>query len=88
MPAVSFIKAPDYQQGHPQSSDPLTEQTFLVEIINKIQRLPQWNNSAIILTWDDSGGWYDHVMPPTISKSNDPKKKNFMDLLFYVTLIL
>lgn len=72
MPAVSFIKAPDYQQGHPKYSDPLAEQTFLVETINKIQRLPQWNNTAIILTWDDSGGWYDHVMPPIVSPSDDP----------------
>ncbi|MGC2571880.1 MAG: alkaline phosphatase family protein [Candidatus Nitrosopolaris sp.] len=83
MPAVSFIKAPDYQQGHPQSSDPLAEQTFLVETINKIQRLPQWSNTAIMVTWDDSGGWYDHVMPPTISKSNDPKN----DALYGPTIL-
>lgn len=83
MPAVSFIKAPDYQQGHPKYSDPLAEQTFLVETINKIQRLPQWNNTAIILTWDDSGGWYDHVMPPIVSKSDDPKN----DALYGPTIL-
>jgi phospholipase C len=73
MPGVSFIKAPDYQQGHPKYSDPLAEQTFLVNTINKIQGLPQWRNTAIILTWDDSGGLYDQVMPPIVSKSDDPK---------------
>jgi phospholipase C len=72
LPAVSYFKAATYQQGHPKSSDPLAEQTFLVNTINAIQKLPQWSNTAIILTWDDSGGWYDHVMPPIVSPSDDP----------------
>jgi phospholipase C len=72
LPAVSYIKAATYQQGHPKSSDPLVEQTFLVNTINNIQKLPQWSNTAIILTWDDSGGWYDHMMPPIVSPSDDP----------------
>jgi phospholipase C len=71
LPAISFIKAGSYQQGHPVSSGPLDEQLFLVNTINKIQNLPQWNNTAIIITYDDSGGWYDHVMPPIISQSSD-----------------
>jgi phospholipase C len=71
LPAVSFIKAGTYQQGHPVSSGPLDDQFFLVNTINKIQKLPQWNNTAVIITYDDSGGWYDHVMPPVLSQSND-----------------
>ena len=73
MPDVSFIKAPTYQDGHPGISDPLEEQKFLVNTINGIEQSKQWPDTAIILTWDDSGGFYDHVMPPIISKSNDPK---------------
>ncbi len=73
MPDVSFIKAPTYQDGHPGISNPLAEQTFLVNTINSIEKSKQWPNTAIILTWDDSGGFYDHLMPPIISKSNDPK---------------
>ena len=73
LPAVSFIKAPTYLQGHPSSSDPITEQKFLVDTISRIQNSPYWKNSAIILTWDDSGGWYDHVMPSIVNPSNDPK---------------
>ncbi len=72
LPSVSFIKAATYQQGHPALSNPLDEQTFLVNTINRLQRLPQWNTTAIIVTYDDSGGWYDHVMPPIVSQSNDP----------------
>jgi phospholipase C len=71
LPAVSFIKAGSYQQGHPVSSGPLDEQLFLINTINQIQNLPQWNDTAVIITYDDSGGWYDHVMPPIVSQSSD-----------------
>ena len=72
LPAISFIKAATYQDGHPEISDPLEEQTFLVNTINHLERLPDWNSTAVIITWDDSDGWYDHVMPPIINQSNDP----------------
>lgn len=38
-----------------------------------MQKTPQWNTTAIMIAYDDPGGWYDHVMPPIISQSNDPK---------------
>ena len=41
--------------------------------MNHIQKLPEWNDTAIIITYDDSDGWYDHVMPPIVSQSDDPK---------------
>jgi phospholipase C len=72
LPAVSFLKAPAYQDGHAGYSDPLAEQTFLVTTINRLQRLAEWSEMAIFLTWDDSDGWYDHVMPPIVSTSNTP----------------
>jgi phospholipase C len=72
MPAVSFLKAPFMQNGHPQKSDPLDEQTFLVDTINALQRMPEWRDMAIIIAYDDSDGWYDHVMPPIVNQSNDP----------------
>ena len=72
MPAVSFLRAPSYQQGHPGYSDPLDEQHFLIDTINRLQELPSWRSTAVIITWDESDGWYDHVMPPIVSPSNDP----------------
>jgi phospholipase C len=72
LPAVSFLKASQYQTGHPGYSDPIDEQTFLVNSINRLQELPEWNSTAVIIAYDDSGGWYDHVMPPILSQSNDP----------------
>jgi phospholipase C len=71
MPAVSFLKAPTYQQGHAGLSNPLDEQTYLVSTINRLQQLPEWNETAIIIAYDDSGGWYDHVMPPIVGSSKD-----------------
>jgi phospholipase C len=55
MPAVSFLRAPSYQQGHPGYSDPLDEQHFLIDTINRLQELPSWRSTAVVITWDESG---------------------------------
>jgi len=60
LPAVSFLKAPAFQDGHAGYSDPLDEQQYLVETLNHLQRLPEWKNTAVIVAYDDSDGWYDH----------------------------
>lgn len=73
IPSVSFLKAPYYQTGHTKASDPVNEQKFLVDTINKLQNTSQWDNMAIIIAYDDTGGWYDHEMPPIIMQSNDPR---------------
>ncbi len=62
MPAVSFLKAPRYQDAHAANSDPLDEQTFLVNTINAIEKSSFWPSTAIIIAYDDSDGWYDHVI--------------------------
>ncbi len=61
MPTVSFLKAPRYQDAHPGNSDPLDEQTFIVNEINAIEKSPFWSSTAIIISYDDSDGWYDHA---------------------------
>ncbi|MBV8524756.1 MAG: alkaline phosphatase family protein, partial [Acetobacteraceae bacterium] len=71
LPAVTFLKAPSTATGHPQTSDALTEQSFLVNTINMLQMSPEWNEMAIIVTYDDSDGWYDHVVPAIVNQSND-----------------
>jgi phospholipase C len=70
MPAVSFLKASEYQDGHPGYSDPLDEQTFLVNTINQIEQSRFWKNTAIVVTYDDSDGWYDHQPPVIVNGSN------------------
>jgi phospholipase C len=70
MPAVSFLKASEYQDGHPGYSDPVDEQRFLVNTINQIERSKYWRSTAIVVTYDDSDGWYDHQPPVIVNGSN------------------
>jgi phospholipase C len=61
LPAVTFLKAPGYQDGHAGYSDPLDEQTFVVNMVNLIEASSFWSSTAIIINYDDSDGWYDHL---------------------------
>jgi phospholipase C len=74
LPAVSYLKAAGYRDGHPgpQNSNPLDEQDFLVTTLNRLQRLPEWSSTAVVLAWDDSDGQYDHVPPPNVHHSGNP----------------
>ena len=69
LPAVSYLKAPAYQDGHPGYSDPIDEQAFVIEAVNAVMNSEFWDSSAIIITYDDSDGWYDHQMPPIVNGS-------------------
>jgi len=71
-PAVSFLKAPAYQDAHAGYSDPLDEQTFIVNTINFLEATPYWNSTAVVILYDDSDGWYDHVLAPVINQSTGP----------------
>jgi cytochrome c peroxidase len=74
LPAVSFLKAIAAQDGHAGYSDPLLEQTFLVNTINTIMESRYWPNTAIIILYDDSDGWYDHQYTPPTNASFDPHR--------------
>jgi len=69
LPAVSFLKARGFQDGHAAYSSPLLEQQFLVETLIKLQQLPEWRRMAVVITYDDSDGWYDHVPGPIVNHS-------------------
>ncbi len=68
-PAVSYLKAPGFQDGHAGYSDPLDEQQFIVHVINFLQAQPAWASTAVVIAYDDSDGWYDHQMPPLVNQS-------------------
>ncbi len=72
MPSVSYLKAGAYQDGHAGYSDPLDEQHFLVDTLNKLQKTSYWRDTAVVIAYDDSDGWYDHVIGPIVNQSNDP----------------
>jgi len=69
MPAVSFLKAQGYQDGHAGYSTPLDEQWFIVSILNILEQTPEWQSTAVVIAWDDSDGWYDHQMSPIVNQS-------------------
>jgi len=73
LPAVSYLKPAVYQNGHASNSDPLDEQHFLVNTINRIESSRYWSSTAIIIAYDDSDGWYDHQMSPIINDSQSPQ---------------
>jgi phospholipase C len=68
-PAVSFLKAPGYQDGHAGYSDPLDEQQFVVHVLNFLQQRPEWKDTAVVIAYDDSDGWYDHQAAPRVNGS-------------------
>ncbi len=68
-PAVNFIKAPAYQDAHAGYSDPLDEQTFVVNLINFLETTSYWSSTAVVIVYDDSDGWYDHQMGPIVNTS-------------------
>jgi|SRR5580700_5125738 phospholipase C len=76
LPAVSYLKAKGAFDGHPGYSDPLDEQTWIVSTINAIQQSQYWKDTAIIIAYDDSDGWYDHAMDPVINQSNSAGDDN------------
>jgi phospholipase C len=70
MPAVSYLKAAEYQDGHPGYSDPTDEQHFIINTVNQIEESKFWKSTAIVITYDDSDGWYDHQNSPNVNGSN------------------
>ncbi len=69
LPTVSFIKAPGYEDGHAAYSDPADEQAFLTREINALMKTPDWPSTAVVISYDDSDGWYDHASSGVINPS-------------------
>jgi phospholipase C len=63
LPAVSWI-VPNQQHSEHPSALVSTGQAFVTRIVNAVMRGSDWNSSAIFVSWDDWGGFYDHVVPP------------------------
>jgi phospholipase C len=71
LPSVSYLKAPEAEDAHPGYSDPIDEQKFLVNTINSVEESKYWASTAIVVTYDDSDGWYDSAAPKIVNGSND-----------------
>jgi phospholipase C len=68
LPAVSWIAPAQPDSDHPPANL-ATGQAYVTNLINKIMRGPDWDSTAIFLTWDDWGGFYDNAIPPEVDAS-------------------
>ncbi len=68
LPNVSWVAPNDTVSEHPPSLVS-RGQSYVTTLINAIMRSPCWGSTAIFLSWDDWGGFYDHVMPPHIDEN-------------------
>jgi len=68
LPAVSYITSSIDSERSPQN--PAQGEAFVRSLINSLMQSSAWKSTALLLTYDDSGGWYDHAVPPTIGQQN------------------
>jgi phospholipase C len=68
LPQVSWLIPPDGLNDHPRGgrASMCEGENWTVEILNALQESPYWDETAVVLTWDDFGGFYDHVAPPHV----------------------
>ena len=65
LPAVSWVVPENKVSEHPPASIH-TGQAYVTSLINAVMQGPDWDSTAIFVTWDDWGGFYDHVTPPVV----------------------
>jgi phospholipase C len=68
LPAVSFVKPIGLENEHPGASTVTTGESHAVKLINAVLNGPNGKDAVIILTYDENGGFWDHVAPPVIDK--------------------
>ena len=68
LPAVSWVTPTQAVSEHPPASVS-AGQAYVTGLINTIMRGPDWSSTAIFLSWDDWGGFYDHVVPPSVDEN-------------------
>jgi phospholipase C len=66
LPSLSWVTPPGYQSEHPKGTGVCEGENWTVSMINAVMSGPDWGSTAIVLTWDDYGGFYDHVPPPQV----------------------
>jgi phospholipase C len=64
LPPVSFIKPIGKNNEHPGYSDVVTGQQHVADLVNAVRNSKIWRNCVIIVTYDENGGRWDHVVPP------------------------
>jgi phospholipase C len=68
LPAVSFVKPAGIDDEHPNRTDVLTGELHVLELIDTVRNGPNWKDAMIVVTYDENGGFWDHVPPPTVDR--------------------
>jgi phospholipase C len=68
LPAVSFVKPLGPENEHPGYTDTASGEMHVANLIAQIQASPAWKDTAIIITYDENGGFWDHVAPPKMDQ--------------------
>lgn len=101
LPEVTYVE-PSYLQGVEQTdehppSNPQFGQAFVAELVDAVMHSPIWRRTALIITYDEHGGYYDHVPPPSACPPDDfpaldsdgtPREVGFDRLGFRVPLVV
>jgi phospholipase C len=64
LPAVSFVKPDGVDNEHPNYTDLINGEVHVQQLIDAVRNGPNWSDTAIIVTYDENGGFWDHVAPP------------------------
>jgi phospholipase C len=68
LPAVSWVIPSDEVSEHPPASIKVGE-SYVTAVVNALMQGPDWASTAVFVTWDDWGGFYDHVVPPRVDRN-------------------
>jgi len=96
LPAVSFYKPQGSLNEHPGNTDVISGDQHIADLLSRIKASPLWASTVVIITYDENGGWWDHVAPPRGDRwgpgSRVPAiivsplaKKGFVDHTYYDT---
>ncbi|MBI5264749.1 MAG: acid phosphatase [Bradyrhizobium sp.] len=65
LPHVSFYKPVGLYNQHPSYTDLMTGDAHIADILERLRKSPQWSNMVVVVTYDENGGFWDHVSPPS-----------------------
>jgi acid phosphatase len=65
LPKVSFYKPPGRLTQHPSYTDIQSGDIHIAELLDRLEKSPQWKGMLVVVTYDENGGYWDHVPPPT-----------------------
>jgi acid phosphatase len=68
LPPVSFVKPVGINNEHPNYADVATGEAHVIQLIDAVRNGPNWSDTVIVITYDEKGGFWDHVAPPVVDR--------------------